>query len=211
MTDKETETIDVTPTSEVEMTQAPAEEPSRTTITRTEPTPVISDMMRKLLAAAGIVAIVLGLIAFIFGGQTLPTVSVIFGLFSIFTAVVDILLFRNSRLLRGSHLMSALLSVVMGLVLLFRQDVTNEFAGMIFGFWILFNAAGNLAQSWVSEMLIGWQRLVGLLIGLAGLVIGLYLALFTTYDANTLGILVGLYADLLGIFFLLTAFFSRKK
>jgi uncharacterized membrane protein HdeD (DUF308 family) len=172
--------------------------------------PVITDFMRRVLATAGIIAIVLGLLAFILGGNTLSTIVVIFGLFSLFTVFIDLMLFTKSRLLRGAHLMNALLATIMGLVLLFRQDVAGTFAGLIFGFWILLNATGNLAQSWVSEMLSGWQRLVGLIIGVTGLVLGLYLVLFTGYPARLLSIFVGSYADLLGIFYLLTAFFSRK-
>jgi uncharacterized membrane protein HdeD (DUF308 family) len=173
-------------------------------------TPVITDFMRRVLATAGIIAIILGLLAFILGGNTLSTIVVIFGLFSLFTVFIDLMLFTKSRLLRGAHLMNALLATIMGLVLLFRQDVAGTFAGLIFGFWILLNATGNLAQSWVSEMLIGWQRLVGLIIGVTGLVLGLYLVLFTGYPDRLLSIFVGSYADLLGIFYLLTAFFSRK-
>ena len=173
--------------------------------------PVISYFVRKLLATAGVISIILGIFAFVFNTKWLLAVSIIFGLFSIFIAFIDLMLFSNSVYLRGSHLMSALLSVVMGLVLLFRQDFTQDFIGLVFGFWILFNATSNLAQTWVPELLIGWQRLVGLIIGAVGLVLGLFLVLFTDYSTHTMQIILGIYTDLLGIFFLLVSFFSHKN
>ena len=99
----------------------------------------------------------------------------------------------------------------MGLVLLFRQDVAKDFIGLVFGFWILFNATSNLAQTWVPELLVGWQRLVGLVIGAVGLCLGLFLVLFTGYSTHDMQIILGIYTDLLGIFFLLVSFFSRKN
>lgn len=173
--------------------------------------PIISYFVRKLLAAAGVISIILGIFAFVFNPEWLLAVSILFGLFSIFIALIDILLFGHSTYLRGSHLMSALLSTVMGLVLLFRQDVAKDFIGLVFGFWILFNATSNLAQTWVPELLIGWQRLVGLVIGAIGLFLGLFLVLFTGYSTHDMQIILGVYTDLLGIFFLLVSFFSRKN
>ncbi|CAM4367406.1 HdeD family acid-resistance protein [Weissella hellenica] len=173
--------------------------------------PVISYFVRKLLAAAGVISIILGIFAFVFNTEWLLAVSIIFGLFSIFIAFIDLMLFSNSVYLRGAHLMSALLSAVMGLVLLFRQDFTQDFIGLVFGFWILFNATSNLAQTWVPELLIGWQRLVGLIIGVVGLALGLFLVLFTGYTPHNMQIILGVYTDLLGIFFLLVSFFSHKN
>ena len=173
--------------------------------------PIISYFVRKLLATAGVISIILGIFAFVFSPEWLLAVSILFGLFSIFIAIIDLMLFRNSTYLRGSHLMSALLSLVMGLVLLFRQDVAKDFIGLVFGFWILFNATSNLAQTWVPELLVGWQRLVGLVIGATGLCLGLFLVLFTGYSTHDMQIILGIYTDLLGIFFLLVSFFSRNN
>ncbi len=190
-------------------------EPSRIavqpeTIVTSEQT-IVTDLTRKCLFAAGIIAILLGIIAFAFPKQVLASMSALFALFSLFVAIIDLMLVTKSQTLKGAFLMSALLATTMSLIFLFRQDVTSQFIGLIFGFWILLNATAILAQMWSPELLAGWQRLVGLVLGLTSLAMGLYLSLVPDIAANTMSLVVGSFADLLGIYFILIALFSRKN
>lgn len=174
------------------------------------PQPMISDGTRKLFFAAGMIAIVLGIFAFTFSAKGLATMSALFAIYSLFLAVLDVILFTKSQALRGSFLVSALLSLVIGLIMLFRQDVTNEFLGLVFGFWVLFNAISILAQTWTPELLNSWYRLVSIAIGLIGILMGMYLTILPDVASNTQSILLGVFADLLGIYYLLVALFSSK-
>lgn len=172
---------------------------------------LLNDLTRKLFFAAGMIAIVLGIFAFTFSTKGLATMSALFALYTLFLAVLDVMLFTKSQELRGSFLVSALLSFVMGLTMLFRQDVTNEFLGLIFGFWVLFNAISILAQVWVPELLNSWYRIAALVIGLIGVLMGMYLTIFPNVAPNTQSIMLGIFADLLGIYYLLIALFSARK
>ncbi|MCW0953582.1 DUF308 domain-containing protein [Weissella ceti] len=172
---------------------------------------LLNDLTRKLFFAAGMIAIVLGIFAFTFSTKGLATMSALFAVYTLFLAVLDMMLFTKSQALRGSFLVSALLSFVMGLTMLFRQDVTNEFLGLVFGFWVLFNAISILSQVWLPELLNNWYRFAGIAIGLIGILMGMYLTIFPNVAPNTQSIILGIFADLLGIYYLLVALFSAKK
>ena len=172
---------------------------------------LLNDLTRKLFFAAGMIAIVLGIFAFTFSTKGLATMSALFAVYTLFLAVLDMVLFTKSHALRGSFLVSALLSFVMGMTMLFRQDVTNEFLGLIFGFWVLFNAISILSQVWTPELLSNWYRFAGIAIGFIGILMGMYLTIFPDVASNTQSIVLGVFADLLGIYYLLVALFSAKK
>ncbi|ELA07767.1 HdeD family acid-resistance protein [Weissella tructae] len=171
----------------------------------------LNDLTRKLFFAAGMIAIVLGIFAFTFSTKGLATMSALFAIYALFIAVLDVMLFTKSQALRGSFLVSALLSLVIGLIMLFRQDVTSEFLGLVFGFWVLFNAISILAQTWAPELLSNWQRLVSIAIGVLGILMGMYLTIFPQVSSSTQSIILGVFADLLGIYYLLIALFHTKK
>lgn len=175
------------------------------------PATAMNDTARKMFFAAGMVAIVLGIFAFTFSTKGLATMSALFALYTLFLAGLDVMLFTKSQDLRGSFLVSALLSFVMGLTMLFRQDVTTEFLGLIFGFWVLFNAISILSQVWSPELLNSWYRMVSVAIGFVGILMGMYLTIFPNVEPNTQSIMVGIFADLLGIYYLLVALFSAKS
>lgn len=171
----------------------------------------LNDLTRKLFFAAGMIAIVLGIFAFTFSTKGLATMSALFAIYALFIAVLDVILFTKSQALRGSFLVSALLSLVIGLIMLFRQDVTSEFLGLVFGFWVLFNAISILAQTWSPELLNNWQRLVSIAIGVLGILMGMYLTIFPQVSSSSQSIILGVFADLLGIYYLLIALFHTKK
>lgn len=193
---------EVNPETEPDVTVRPESKPEQKVI--------VTELTRRFLVGAGIVSIVLGILAFIFPENTLTSMTPLFAIFSIFIAVIDLMLFSKSTYLRGAFLMSALLSTVLGLIFLFRQDVTKDFSSLIFGFWILFNATSMLAQSWSPELLRNWQRLITLALGAVGLGMGLYLTLVSDIPASTMTTLIGIFSDISGIFFLFIALFSPR-
>jgi len=172
--------------------------------------PLLTDLTRKLFFTAGLIAIVLGIFAFTFSAKGLASMSAIFAIYSLFLAVLDVILFTKSQALRGSFLVSALLSLVIGLIMLFRQDVTNEFLGLVFGFWVLFNAISILAQTWMPELINSWYRMVAIALGLIGILMGMYLTIFHSVETSTQSVILGIFADLLGIYYLLVALFSLR-
>lgn len=175
------------------------------------PATTLNDSTRKLFFSAGMIAILLGIFAFTFSTKGLATMSALFAIYTLFLAGLDVMLFTKSHELRGSFLVSALLSFVMGLTMLFRQDVTSEFLGLIFGFWVLFNAISILSQVWTPELLNSWYRIASIVIGFVGLLMGMYLTIFPNVAPNTQSIIVGIFVDLLGIYYLLIAVFSAKN
>ena len=123
--------------------------------------------------AAGLLTMLVGIIALVYPGPTLLAVGIIFGAYLVFWGGMYIV--RGiagedelSTSLRMIFVLLGLLTVLAGLVLLVRPGESVLTAALVLGFWWVLTGVMQLARGFaVAE-----DRVSNLLLGLLGIVVG---------------------------------------
>lgn len=159
------------------------------------------------LLARGLLAVALGLAALFWPKATIALLVRLVGLYVLFDGVMNLLGAFRARML-GAYLVPGLISVAIGLVLLFWPDVTGRFLMIIVGLWALFQGvtlfiAGRQADSGDPD------RGLVISLGTVASIVGLVLVIWPGTGVVTISWLIAISALLIGA--LLISFATRIR
>ena len=148
------------------------------------------------LLIRGLLAVALGLVALFWPKATLALLVRLIGLYVLFDGILSLLAaFRAKDL--GAYLGPGLVSLVVGLILLFWPDVTGRLLMVIVGLWALFNG--------VVLFLAGRQtdpsdpdRGLTITMGAVAAIVGVVLVIWPTSGVVTISWIIAIAALLLG-------------
>jgi len=125
-----------------------------------------------LLAAAGVLSVVAGVIILFRPSESLPTLAVIAGIFLLLDGILELadsLLRRASN--RGLVALLGVLTAIVG-VLLIRHPVESVTAvALLIGIWLIAAGVIRYVSAFEADTYDGWHALVGLIELIAGIVI----------------------------------------
>lgn len=159
------------------------------------------------LLARGLLAVALGLAALFWPKATIALLVRLVGLYVLFDGVMNLLGAFRARMF-GAYLVPGLISVAIGLVLLFWPDVTGRFLMIIVGLWALFQGvtlfiAGRQADSGDPD------RGLVISLGTVAAIVGLVLVIWPGTGVVTISWLIAISALLIGA--LLISFATRIR
>ena len=159
------------------------------------------------LLVRGLLAVALGLVALFWPKATLSILVRLIGLYVLLDGVLSLLAAFRAREL-GTYLVPGLISLAIGLVLLFWPDATGRFLMIIVGIWALFQGvilflAGRQTDSNDPD------RGLTITMGIAAIIVGLVLIIWPGTGVVTISWIIGLAALFLGV--LLITFAMRIK
>ncbi len=129
-----------------------------------------------LLLIRGVLALALGLAALLWPQATLALLVRLIGLYVLFDGAISLLSTVRSRIF-GAYLPPGLVSVAIGLILLFWPDVTGQLLMMVVGFWALFQGAILFSAGRRSDPIVPGRGLA-IKTGVAAAVVGLVLIIW---------------------------------
>lgn len=148
------------------------------------------------LLIRGLLALALGIAALFWPQATLILLIRVIALFALADGVMGLLsVFRTRDL--GTHLTPALVSIGVGVILLFWPDLTASLLLMILGLWALFQGAMLLLAGSRSET-DDPDRMPAMVIGAGVAVVGLVLVLWPGTGVVTISWAIGIAALLIG-------------
>jgi uncharacterized membrane protein HdeD (DUF308 family) len=120
----------------------------------------------------GLISIAVGILALVYPGPTLKTIAVIFGIYLLVAALVQVALaFGESERSRGALLLSAAVAGIAGIVVIRHPGGTVEVVALAFGIYLVIMGAMRLFASAYAVGGRGWLVLWGIVDLLAGVVI----------------------------------------
>ena len=131
-----------------------------------------------LLLLLGILLFVVGIVIFLYPGQSYLGMTLLFGLVILCSGISEIVLsLSNNHLLtgRGWFLAAGIIEVLLGLLLLFNMALSAATLPIFLGFWLLFRSftliglGGDMNSMQVSGS--GWTIATGILLLLCSLAI----------------------------------------
>ena len=131
-----------------------------------------------LLLLLGILLFVVGIVIFLYPGQSYLGMTLLFGLVILCSGISEIVLSLSNRHLltgRGWLLAAGIIEVLLGLLLLFNMALSAATLPIFLGFWLLFRSftliglGGDMNSMQVSGS--GWTIATGILLLLCSLAI----------------------------------------
>ena len=125
-----------------------------------------------LLAAAGVLSVVAGVIILFRPSESLPTLAVIAGIFLLLDGILELAdsLLRRTRN-RGLVALLGVLTAIVG-VLLIRHPVESVTAvALLIGIWLIAAGVIRYVSAFEADTYDGWHALAGLIELIAGIVI----------------------------------------
>ncbi len=160
----------------------------------------------------GLVAIVFGVLALIWPQITLLTLVILFGAFILLDGIFSVIAGVTSR--RENYywwtlLFTGLLEITIGMLTLFWPNVTGIILLYLIASWAVIIGILDiiLAIQIRREIKNEWMLIID---GIFSVLIGVVLFIFPAASAVALAWLIGLFATLLGIVFVILAFRLRK-
>ena len=165
-----------------------------------------------LLALRGLVAIIFGILAFIWPASTLLGLMILFGAFAFVNGILSLMLAAKApkgypRF--GSLILGGILGIIAGVVTFFWPALTAAGLLILIAAWaILTGILEIIAAIKLREVITGEWLFV--LAGLASVVFGVVLLLLPGPGALALVWLIGAYAIVWGVLLLILAFKLRR-
>jgi uncharacterized membrane protein HdeD (DUF308 family) len=160
------------------------------------------------LLARGLLALALAVAALLWPTATLVLLIRVIALFALADGVLGLLgAFRTRDL--GSHLAPALVSIAVGLILLFWPDLTGTLLLIIVGLWALLQGA-MLIRAGIQADPIDPDRGPALAIGAVAALVGLVLVIWPGTGAVTIAWTIGIAALVIGASLVYLALRLRK-
>ena len=148
------------------------------------------------LLVRGLLAAMLGLAALLWPAVTLALLIRLIGLYVLFDGIISLVGSVRSRL-RGAYFAPGLISVVIGLILLFWPDVTGRLLMVIIGLWALFHGVLLLLASRYFD-LVDPDRVLVFTIGTAAVIFGLVLVIWPSTGVIAISWTIAIAALLIG-------------
>lgn len=167
---------------------------------------------RSSLVWRGLANILLGLIAFVWPGMTLYILVIVFAINIITVGVVE--LFRPFFEKNTKHavltVILGILGIVVGFYLLGRPELTVGILSLLVAFWALLFGIGDLFLGFGDSGAGAGYRVLFVIVGLLSFVFGAYLIFYPLTSLVTFIWILGLYAVVTGILYVITSFFLPK-
>ena len=160
------------------------------------------------LAIRGVLAILFGIVAFVYTGQTLLALVFVFGVFAVLSGITSIVAAVRSGEAHqrwGWLAASGLLSIAAGIVAFVRPGVTALAIVYLIGAWAIVTGVFEIAYALALPDTLAHPWLAALS-GMLSVVFGIVLAVWPISGAITLTWLVGVYAVLYGVTMLYYAY-----
>jgi uncharacterized membrane protein HdeD (DUF308 family) len=120
----------------------------------------------------GLISIAVGILALVYPGPTLKTIAIIFGIYLLVAALVQVALaFGESERSRGALLLSAAVAGIAGIIVIRHPGGTVEVVALAFGIYLVIMGVMRLFASAYAVGGRGWLVLWGIVDLLAGIVI----------------------------------------
>jgi uncharacterized membrane protein HdeD (DUF308 family) len=160
------------------------------------------------LAIRGVLAILFGIVAFVYTGQTLLALVFVFGVFAVLSGIASIVAAVRSGEAHqrwGWLAASGLLSIAAGIVAFVRPGLTALAIVYLIGAWAIVTGVFEIAYALALPDTLAHPWLAALS-GVLSVVFGIVLAVWPISGAITLTWLVGIYAVLYGVTMLYYAY-----
>lgn len=120
----------------------------------------------------GLISIAVGILALAYPGPTLKTIAIIFGIYLLVAALVQVALaFGESERSRGALLLSAAVAGIAGIIVIRHPGGTVEVVALAFGIYLVIMGVMRLFAAAYAVGGRGWLILWGVVDLLAGVVI----------------------------------------
>jgi uncharacterized membrane protein HdeD (DUF308 family) len=120
----------------------------------------------------GLVSIAVGILALVYPGPTLKTIAIIFGIYLLVAALVQVALaFGESERSRGALLLSAAVAGIAGIIVIRHPGGTVEVVALAFGIYLVIMGVMRLFAAAYAVGGRGWLILWGIVDLIAGVVI----------------------------------------
>ncbi len=160
----------------------------------------------------GVANILLGLIALIWPGLTLLVLVVVFAINIIAVGAIEI--FRPFFEKNTQHailtFLLGLLGVVVGFYLLGRPAITASVLSLIIAFWALLFGIGDLMLGFGKSEIGGGYRVLFVILGILSILFSGYLIFYPITSLVTFIWVLGLYATVTGVMYVIASFFIPK-
>jgi len=165
--------------------------------------------MWGLSSLNGILMLVFGIIAIAFPSLTVAAIAIYFAIaIMIGGLILSLFAYRHRNVLLNwkTRLIEGLLSLAMGLVIVFNPQSAAAFLLIIVGLWAVFIGVVFIA-SYFMKNTPDLTKAFGLIAGLVSLVLGLIIVLNPFESTRFVVVLIGIYALAFGVF---TMVYSSK-
>ncbi|KAI9132328.1 HdeD family acid-resistance protein [Acaryochloris sp. CCMEE 5410] len=164
-----------------------------------------------MTALRGLLAILFGLAIMIWPGISLAILLTLFGIFSLFSGCLLLLIALQGRMVEGNWMiiLEGFLGVGLGLLTLFRPETTGLFLLLLVAVWAILTGIFQIGVALRLRRDIDNEWLL-LSVGIASALFGLLLALRPVAGATAMLWLVGAYAIALGILLIVLAFRLKR-
>lgn len=163
------------------------------------------------LALRGVLAILFGIMAIVWPGLTLATLILLFGAYALVDgvfAVVNGISSYGERKRWWVTVLEGLAGIVVGIVTFLWPDLTALTLLTIIGVWAIFTGVMEIVGAIQLRKVIEGEWLY-ILSGIASVIFGVLVILFPGAGALSLTWLIGLYALIFGVMFIILAFRLR--
>lgn len=157
--------------------------------------------MRLLKIAAGVILILTGVFCFANPGVTFLSMAFILGMAMILSGIIGILAYLKNVNKENSSLLiiEGITSFILGFLVLSNQLLADAAILVFFGMWLMFSGILRVAEAYSAKKsgLTIWQA--PLVLGLAGISIGIYSFFNTVLFTFSVVVLVGIVFIMQGI------------
>ncbi len=152
--------------------------------------------MRILTIISGVFLILTGLWCFANQGVAFAALAFVLGIIMLINGIIGIVAFTKIKEKQGGlewTLSEAMLSTVLGCIVLSNQLATDLIIIMFFGMWIMFSGCNRIVGALVLKKQghVAWNWTMGL--GVLSFLAGTYSFFNSTLAGLTLGILIGIF------------------
>ncbi|MDJ0394611.1 HdeD family acid-resistance protein [Rhodococcus sp. G-MC3] len=162
----------------------------------------------------GVFAVIFGIVALVWPSVTVWALVVVFGAYAIVDGISAIIRAVQARKVESGWiwwLLGGVVSLVAGIVAFVWPDITALAAVFVIGFWAIMGGILEIAGSFRLKKFDGAAHWVVLLVaGILELLFGIVLVFFPVSGILSIVWLVGVFAVMLGVLFVVSAFQVRS-
>jgi uncharacterized membrane protein HdeD (DUF308 family) len=157
--------------------------------------------MRIITIISGILFVLSGLWCIVNQGVTFAALAFVLGLVMMIVGIIGVISFFSikDRLDMAWALEEAIITIILGGIVLSNQLATELLVVMFFGMWLLFSACNRLIASWTMKKQEhqGWRWIC--VLAVLSLIAGVYSFFNVTLEGLAMGMLVGIFFLLQGV------------
>ncbi|WP_370617074.1 HdeD family acid-resistance protein [Mumia sp. Pv 4-285] len=164
-----------------------------------------------IIVVRGVVAVGLGIVALVWPGPTAKVIIALFGVWALVDGIIALVsIFTHRGRSWGWLLLEGVLGVTAGIIAFRAPETVGLAIVIVIAFWSIMIGALEISGALQIREVpgSGWGWL--LTAGIVSILFGIVLIAWPDIAAKTLIVLIGIYAILIGLFWLVSAFMIRK-